>query len=144
MHWKSNFDFIFSRNLLLKHIVCDSFRYSGVWLITRCGSLMKSGYDLHDWGLCLFILMSYGVVFRVIAFFCMVTFRKKWADVVIYTNVQKGNGKIFWGDVTASFPFLQTRPAYISVCRPKIISFWWHLLQMLRWVLQEDSLWWSN
>lgn len=52
-------------------------RYSGVWLITRCGSLMKSGYDLHDWGLCLFILILTGIVSRVIAFFCMVIFQKK-------------------------------------------------------------------
>lgn len=52
-------------------------RYSGVWLVTRCGSLMKSDYDLHDWNLCLAILIAYGIVFRIIAYFCMVTFQKK-------------------------------------------------------------------
>lgn len=51
-------------------------RYSGVWLITRCGSLIRSGYDIKDWGLCIFVLVVYGVVFRCIAFFCMITFQK--------------------------------------------------------------------
>lgn len=54
-----------------------SCRYSGVWLVTRCGSLMNSDYDLHDWNLCLAVLIAYGIVFRIIAFFGMVTFQKK-------------------------------------------------------------------
>ncbi|XP_077219786.1 ABC transporter G family member 28-like [Tasmannia lanceolata] len=58
-------------------VIANAERYSGVWLVTRCGSLLSSGYDLHDWGLCLFVLITYGIVFRVIAFFCMVTFQKK-------------------------------------------------------------------
>ncbi|KAL9317816.1 hypothetical protein ACSQ67_014333 [Phaseolus vulgaris] len=52
-------------------------KVSGVWLITRCGSLLKSGYNLHDWSLCISILILMGVIGRAIAFFCMVTFRKK-------------------------------------------------------------------
>ncbi|KAK1275523.1 ABC transporter G family member 28 [Acorus gramineus] len=58
-------------------VISNAERYSGVWLVTRCGSLMKSGYDLHEWNLCIFILIVYGLVFRAIAFFCMVTFQKK-------------------------------------------------------------------
>jgi hypothetical protein len=52
-------------------------RYYGVWLITRCGSLMKTGYNLHYWGLCIFILILIGLVSRVVAFFGMITFQKK-------------------------------------------------------------------
>ncbi|KAI3981701.1 hypothetical protein MKX01_020644 [Papaver californicum] len=58
-------------------VIANAKRYSGVWLITRCGSLTKSGYDLHDWGLCIAILLLWGVVSRLIAFFCLVTFLKK-------------------------------------------------------------------
>ncbi|KAI3840529.1 hypothetical protein MKX03_007223 [Papaver bracteatum] len=58
-------------------VIANAKRYSGVWLITRCGSLTKSGYDLHDWGLCIAILLLWGVVSRLIAFFCLVTFIKK-------------------------------------------------------------------
>ncbi|XP_072968125.1 ABC transporter G family member 28-like [Typha angustifolia] len=57
-------------------VIANAERYSGVWLITRCGSLVKSGYDINDWGLCIVILIAYGIVFRCIAFFCMVTFQK--------------------------------------------------------------------
>ena len=50
-----------------------SYRYSGVWLITRCGSLSSSGYDIKHWGLCLAILFVYGFAFRCLAFFCLIT-----------------------------------------------------------------------
>lgn len=53
------------------------YRYSGVWLITRCGALLKSGYNLNDWSLCIIVLVFTGFVSRVIAFLCMVTFQKK-------------------------------------------------------------------
>ncbi|XXG45432.1 hypothetical protein AAC387_Pa02g0515 [Persea americana] len=58
-------------------IVTNAQRYSGVWLITRCGALLRSSYDINDWGLCIFILIAYGAVFRAIAFVCLVTFQKK-------------------------------------------------------------------
>jgi hypothetical protein len=44
------------------------FRYSGVWLITRCGALLQGGYDINDFGLCITIIMLYGVLFRFVAF----------------------------------------------------------------------------
>ncbi|KAK4578745.1 hypothetical protein RGQ29_028719 [Quercus rubra] len=49
--------------------------YNGVWPITRCGLILKNGYDLRDWNLCIFILI--GIISRVIAFLCMVTFQRK-------------------------------------------------------------------
>ncbi|ERM94849.1 ABC transporter G family member 28 isoform X1 [Amborella trichopoda] len=58
-------------------VIANAERYSGVWLITRCGSLMQSGYDLSDWYLCLIVLVLYGVITRIIAFVYMVTFQKK-------------------------------------------------------------------
>ncbi|OVA18036.1 ABC transporter-like [Macleaya cordata] len=58
-------------------VISNAERYSGVWLITRCGSLKKTGYDIHDWNLCIAILILYGVVSRAVAYFCMVTFKKK-------------------------------------------------------------------
>ncbi|XP_010935863.2 ABC transporter G family member 28 isoform X2 [Elaeis guineensis] len=57
-------------------VIANAERYSGVWLITRCGSLLQNGYDIGDWNLCLFVLIVNGIVFRGIAFFCMVTFQK--------------------------------------------------------------------
>lgn len=58
-------------------ILSNAERYSGVWLITRCGFLLKSGYNVHDWGLCISILILFGFISRVIAFICMVTFNKR-------------------------------------------------------------------
>lgn len=58
-------------------VVANAERYSGVWLITRCGSLLKNGYDLNEWGLCIFILILTGILSRYLAFFCMVVFQKK-------------------------------------------------------------------
>ncbi|KAK3026899.1 hypothetical protein RJ639_041368 [Escallonia herrerae] len=52
-------------------------KYYGVWLITRCGVLLKTGYNIHDYALCLALLILTGIVCRVIAFFGMVAFQKK-------------------------------------------------------------------
>ncbi|KAK8945225.1 ABC transporter G family member 28 [Platanthera zijinensis] len=54
-------------------IIVNAERYTGVWLITRCGSLRQSGYDINDWGLCIAVLILYGILSRCIAFFCLVT-----------------------------------------------------------------------
>ncbi|GAV67882.1 ABC_tran domain-containing protein, partial [Cephalotus follicularis] len=58
-------------------VIANAERYSGVWLITRCGSLMDSGYDIDDWNLCLIILVVIGIICRIVAFFCLVTGQKK-------------------------------------------------------------------
>ncbi|KAF2928638.1 ABC transporter G family member 28 isoform X1 [Oryza sativa Japonica Group] len=57
-------------------VIANAQRYSGVWLITRCGSLLKSGYDINDRFLCILVLAANGVLFRCVAFFCMVIFQK--------------------------------------------------------------------
>ncbi|XP_021295420.1 ABC transporter G family member 24-like [Herrania umbratica] len=58
-------------------VIANAERYYGVWLITRCGALLKSGYSLHEWTLCIVILILSGVVSRLIAFVGMITFQKK-------------------------------------------------------------------
>jgi hypothetical protein len=57
-------------------VIANAQMYSGVWLITRCGSLMKNGYDINDKILCIVVLAANGVIFRCVAFFCMVIFQK--------------------------------------------------------------------
>ncbi|XP_059628328.1 ABC transporter G family member 28-like [Cornus florida] len=58
-------------------VIANAERYYGVWLITRCGSLLKTGYNLDDWSLCLSILILIGIVCRAIAFLGMVTFQRR-------------------------------------------------------------------
>lgn len=43
---------------------------------------MRRDYDLNDWGLCVLILIAYGVAFRAIAFVCLLTFQKKWIQCI--------------------------------------------------------------
>uniref|UniRef100_A0A7N0RHL0 ABC transporter domain-containing protein n=1 Tax=Kalanchoe fedtschenkoi TaxID=63787 RepID=A0A7N0RHL0_KALFE len=70
-------DLCYPKWVLQAFVIANAERYEGVWLITRCGALLKSGYDLRNWGLCLTILMITGVTGRVFAFFCLLTFQKK-------------------------------------------------------------------
>ncbi|THU69271.1 hypothetical protein C4D60_Mb08t12690 [Musa balbisiana] len=58
-------------------LIVNAERYSGVWLITRCGLLAKFHYDINHWALCIAVLFVYGFVFRCIAFICMVILNKK-------------------------------------------------------------------
>lgn len=58
-------------------VISNAERYHGVWLITRCGSLLRSGYNLHDWSLCLIFLILAGILTRAIAFLCMLILQKK-------------------------------------------------------------------
>lgn len=58
-------------------VIANAERYNGVWLITRCGALMKAGYDVHHWSLCIFVLILNGLVSRILAFFGMLIFQKK-------------------------------------------------------------------
>lgn len=79
------------------------YRYYGVWLITRCGSLLKAGYNLHDWTLCIGILILAGIVSRVIAFFCMLIFQKKWeirliTIILLYYLYTHSHGMLLWED----------------------------------------------
>jgi hypothetical protein len=47
-------------------------RYSGVWLLTRCGMLAKAGYDVRDYGLCIFMLIFFGLLARWGAFMLLI------------------------------------------------------------------------
>lgn len=55
------------------------YRYSGVWLVSRCGSLMQNDYDIDEWWLSVAILILYGITFRFVAYICMVTLLRKWS-----------------------------------------------------------------
>ncbi|CAN6195009.1 unnamed protein product [Urochloa humidicola] len=57
-------------------VIANAQKYSGVWLITRCGSLLSSGYDINDKYLCIVVLVANGMIFRCVAFICMVIFQK--------------------------------------------------------------------
>ncbi|KAK6926750.1 ABC transporter family G domain [Dillenia turbinata] len=70
-------DMCFTKWALEAFVIVNSAKYSGVWIITRCASLMANDYDIQDKALCLVILVSIGVVTRWLAFFLMVTFQKK-------------------------------------------------------------------
>ncbi|KAK6942790.1 ABC transporter family G domain [Dillenia turbinata] len=69
--------FCYTKWALEAFVIANAEKYSGVWLITRCGSLMQSGYNLHHSFRCLIILIGTGVLCRIIAFSFMVTFQKK-------------------------------------------------------------------
>ncbi|KAK4753774.1 hypothetical protein SAY87_001878 [Trapa incisa] len=58
-------------------VVSNAKKYSGVWLITRCGSLMANHYNVNNWGLCLVYLIITGLISRIIAFICLILTRKK-------------------------------------------------------------------
>ncbi|KAH8512925.1 hypothetical protein H0E87_006287 [Populus deltoides] len=58
-------------------VISNAKRYYGVWLITRCGSLMESGYDLGHWYRSLILLVLTGIVSRVAAFFILITVNRK-------------------------------------------------------------------
>ncbi|KAH6760395.1 P-loop containing nucleoside triphosphate hydrolases superfamily protein [Perilla frutescens var. hirtella] len=58
-------------------IVSNAKSYSGVWLIQRCGALLRTGYNLHDWKLCISLLMALGAACRVLAFIGMLALQKK-------------------------------------------------------------------
>ncbi|OMO67395.1 ABC transporter-like protein [Corchorus capsularis] len=70
-------DLCYTKWALEAFVVSNAKRYSGVWLITRCGSLMQNGYDLKHFHRCLIFLILTGIVSRAFAFFAMVTFLRK-------------------------------------------------------------------
>ncbi|GLT92355.1 hypothetical protein SLE2022_101950 [Rubroshorea leprosula] len=70
-------DLCYPKWALEAFVIANAKRYSGVWLITRCSSLMESGYDLKNWNICLVILILNGIVSRLIAYIALVTVQKK-------------------------------------------------------------------
>ncbi|TVU07469.1 hypothetical protein EJB05_46792 [Eragrostis curvula] len=69
-------DLCYTKWALEAFVIANAQNYSGVWLITRCGSLVRSGYNIEHKALCVVVLIANGVISRCIAFFCMVTFQK--------------------------------------------------------------------
>ncbi|XP_066319816.1 ABC transporter G family member 28-like isoform X2 [Miscanthus floridulus] len=69
-------DLCYTKWALEAFVIANAQNYSGVWLITRCGSLVRSGYDIEHEALCIAVLIANGILFRCVAFFCMVTFQK--------------------------------------------------------------------
>ncbi|GAB4842896.1 ABC transporter G member 28, variant 2 [Ancistrocladus abbreviatus] len=61
-------DLCYPKWALEAFIIANAQRYRGVWLITRCGALFKSGYNVNDWSSCLSVLIVTGVIGRVLAF----------------------------------------------------------------------------
>ncbi|KAM3303076.1 ABC transporter G family member 28-like [Capsicum chacoense] len=70
-------DYIYSKWALEAFIIANAKRYSGVWLITRCGVLRKKGYALDHWYPCLLKLILLGAASRCVAFLLLITFQKK-------------------------------------------------------------------
>ncbi|XP_022152877.1 ABC transporter G family member 28 isoform X2 [Momordica charantia] len=70
-------DLCYTKWALEAFVIANAKRYDGVWLITRCASLLKGHYDLKNWYKCLVYLLITGVLSRGAAFFCMVIFQKK-------------------------------------------------------------------
>ncbi|VVB00339.1 unnamed protein product [Arabis nemorensis] len=70
-------DLCYPKWALEAFVIGNAQRYYGVWMITRCGSLMKSGYDINEWNICIMILLLIGVVTRGMAFVGMIILQKK-------------------------------------------------------------------
>ncbi|XP_057456109.1 ABC transporter G family member 28 isoform X2 [Lotus japonicus] len=70
-------DLCYTKWALEAFVISNAKRYSGVWLISRCGALNSYGYDLKHYNYCLLLLVVTGAISRMLAFFCMVTFQKK-------------------------------------------------------------------
>ncbi|KAM7526196.1 hypothetical protein LguiA_016098 [Lonicera macranthoides] len=70
-------DYCYPKWALEAFIIANAKRYSGVWLITRCGSLMKYGYDMRDWNICLVKLVLTGVGSRILAYIYLISFGNK-------------------------------------------------------------------
>ncbi|KAK8542071.1 hypothetical protein V6N12_014679 [Hibiscus sabdariffa] len=66
-------NFCYTKWVLEAFVIANAERYSGVWLITRCKSLESGGYNLHDWSLCLIVLIVNGVIARIVALIVLLT-----------------------------------------------------------------------
>ncbi|KAJ0089186.1 hypothetical protein Patl1_32135 [Pistacia atlantica] len=66
----------YTRWALESFVIANAQRYSGVWLITRCSSLMQGGYHIGDWTHNLIFLILTGIISRIVAYISMVTIKK--------------------------------------------------------------------
>ncbi|CAI0452896.1 unnamed protein product [Linum tenue] len=70
-------DICYTKWALEAFVISNAKRYRGVWLITRCGSLLENGYDLNHWNRCLILLGLTGLASRVVAFIVLVTCQRR-------------------------------------------------------------------
>jgi Sec-independent protein secretion pathway component TatC len=68
-------------SILVNLLVSFPCRYHGVWLITRCGLLSMSAFNIHNYKLCSLVLFMYGLFFRIVAFVAMIFLKKMLASV---------------------------------------------------------------
>ncbi|KAL6133419.1 hypothetical protein ACLB2K_065654 [Fragaria x ananassa] len=69
--------FCYTKWALEAFVVANAERYSGVWLISRCTTLYKRGYNVNEWMLCLIILLVIGVLSRALAFILLLITQKR-------------------------------------------------------------------
>ncbi|KAK7285030.1 hypothetical protein RJT34_19787 [Clitoria ternatea] len=69
--------FCYPKWALEAFIIANAERYTGVWLITRCSSLMDNNYDVTEWPISLAALILMGIFARIVAFFCLIISQKK-------------------------------------------------------------------
>lgn len=67
----------YSQWALEAFMIANIKRYSGVWLISRCGSLLRKGYHVEYWVRCIGILVGFGVIARMFSFLCLISFHRK-------------------------------------------------------------------
>lgn len=67
----------YSHWALQAFVVANVKRYSGVWLISRCGVLLKRGYRVDYWIRCISVLVGLGAVARMFAFICLIALNRK-------------------------------------------------------------------
>ncbi|KAK4370559.1 hypothetical protein RND71_010034 [Anisodus tanguticus] len=70
-------DYCYPKWALEAFLLATARRYSGVWLVSRCGLLKSRNYNLNHWYPCLLYLIIVGFLSRCVAFFCLVMFQKK-------------------------------------------------------------------
>ncbi|XP_019152194.1 PREDICTED: putative white-brown complex homolog protein 30 [Ipomoea nil] len=68
--------FCYPKWALEAFVTANADRFSGVWLITRCGALLKLGFDVHDFRQCLALLLLTGVLSRLVAYLCLISLGK--------------------------------------------------------------------
>ncbi|CAM6100951.1 unnamed protein product [Calypogeia fissa] len=62
---------------LQAYTISNAERYTGVWLIQRCQVLIKYGYSIKNYYICITILMLYGLGARILAFLCLIFYNRK-------------------------------------------------------------------
>ncbi|GAA0138342.1 ATP-binding cassette [Lithospermum erythrorhizon] len=58
-------------------VIANAQRFSGVWLISRCGTMMEYGYNVNNFFRCLGFLLITGIASRLVAFICLITVAKR-------------------------------------------------------------------